>query len=254
MRVLVVDDEAAGRRKVLRFLREHADVEIAGECANGLEAVDRVRNERPEIVFLDIQMPDMDGFEVVEALATGDYLPAIVFATAHDEFAVRAFEVNAVDYLLKPFDRERFDRAFDRALDRARKTAGISNVAGQDRLLNLLDAIRPAGQYLRRVLVPTENRSLFVNIGEIFRFEAERNNVVIYSRRGTFTIRTTLESLEQKLDPQQFARIHRSHVVNLDAIKEIHPWFHGDYKVVLHGGTELMWSRRYTAKRPDLLP
>jgi two-component system LytT family response regulator len=250
MRVLVVDDEAAARRKVLRFLREHNDVEIAGECANGLEAVDRIRNEQPDVVFLDIQMPEMDGFEVVEALAAGDYVPAIIFATAHDEFAVRAFEVNAVDYLLKPFDRERFDRA----LERARKSAGVSNVAEQDRLLSLLDAIRPPGQYLRRLLVPTENRSLFLNVAEIFRFEAERNNVVIYSRRGTFAIRTTLESLEQKLDPQQFARLHRSHVVNLDAIKEIHPWFHGDYKVVLHDGTELMWSRRYTAKRPDLLP
>lgn len=250
MRVLVVDDEPAARRKVVRFLREHADVELAGECAEGLDAISRVREERPDVVFLDIQMPDMNGFEVVEALAAGEYLPAVVFATAHDEFAVRAFEVSAVDYLLKPFDRERFDRA----LDRARKSVGASSAAGQAQLLTLLDAIRPPGQYLRRILVPSENRSVFLNVAEIWRFEAERNNVAIHSRRGTFSIRATLESLEQKLDPQQFARVHRSHVVNLDAIKEIHPWFHGDYKLALHDGTELLWSRRYAAKRPDLLP
>jgi two-component system LytT family response regulator len=226
MRVLVVDDEPAARRKVVRFLREHADVELAGECAEGLDAISRVREERPDVVFLDIQMPDMSGFEVVEALAAGEYLPAVVFATAHDEFALRAFEVSAVDYLLKPFDRERFDRA----LDRARKSVGASNAAGQAQLL------------------------VFLNVTEIVRFEAERNNVAVHSRRGTFSIRATLESLEQRLDPQQFARVHRSHVVNLDAIKEIHPWFHGDYKLALHDGTELMWSRRYTAKRPDLLP
>lgn len=250
MRVLVVDDEPAARRKVVRFLREHADVELAGECAEGLDAISRVREERPDVVFLDIQMPDMNGFEVVEALAAGEYLPAVVFATAHDEFAVRAFEVSAVDYLLKPFDRERFDRA----LDRARKSVGASSAAGQAQLLTLLDAIRPPGQYLRRILVPSENRSVFLNVGEIARFEAERNNVAIHSRRGTFSIRATLESLEHKLDPQQFVRVHRSHVVNLDAIKEIHPWFHGDYKLALHDGTELLWSRRYAAKRPDLLP
>jgi two-component system LytT family response regulator len=250
MRVLVVDDEPAARRKVVRFLREHADVELAGECAEGLDAISRVREERPDVVFLDIQMPDMSGFEVVEALAAGEYLPAVVFATAHDEFALRAFEVSAVDYLLKPFDRERFDRA----LDRARKSVGASNAAGQAQLLTLLDAIRPPGHYLRRILVPAENRSVFLNVTEIVRFEAERNNVAVHSRRGTFSIRATLESLEQRLDPQQFARVHRSHVVNLDAIKEIHPWFHGDYKLALHDGTELMWSRRYTAKRPDLLP
>jgi two-component system LytT family response regulator len=250
MRVLIVDDEPAARRKLARFLEEHDDVELTGECARGLEAVDRIREERPDVVFLDIQMPDIDGFEVVEALAATEFVPAIVFATAHDEFAVRAFEVSAVDYLLKPFDRERFDRA----LDRARKSVGAPHAAGQAQLLTLLDAMRPPGRYLRRILVPAESRSIFLGVSDIIRFESDRNNVAIHSRRGIFSIRTTLESLEQKLDPQQFARIHRSHLVNLDAIKEIHPWFHGDYKLALHDGTELMWSRRYTAKRPDLLP
>lgn len=248
MRVLVVDDEPAARRKVMRFLKEHEDVECVGEASSGQEAVERVIADRPDLVFLDIQMPDMDGFEVVDAIASSDYVPEIVFATAHDEYAVRAFEVSAVDYLLKPFDKERFDRS----LQRARKSVG-EPAASQSQLLTLLDAIRPSGQYLRRILVPSSGRSVFVAVAEIVRFEAERNNVIVNSRRGTFSLRTTLESLEQKLDPQQFARIHRSHLVNLDAIKEIHPWFHGDYKLALHDGTELMWSRRYAAKRPDLV-
>lgn len=248
IRVLVVDDEPAARRKVVRFLKEHDDVEFAGEASTGRDALERIAAERPDLIFLDIHMPDMDGFEVVDALAACEHVPAVVFATAHDEYAVRAFEVSAVDYLLKPFDRERFDRA----LERARKS--VSEPAAQAQLLTLLDAMRPPGQYPRRILVPSEGRSVFVAVAEIIRFEAERNNVVIHTQRGTFMMRSTLESLEQKLDPQQFARVHRSHLVNLDAVREIHPWFHGDYKLSLHDGSELMWSRRYAVKRPDLLP
>lgn len=249
MRVLIVDDEPAARRKVARFLAEHEDVTIVGEAANGQEAVDHITFEHPDLVFLDVQMPGIDGFEVVEAIAGGDYVPAIVFATAHDEYAVRAFEVNALDYLLKPFDRERFDRA----LERARKSLAGGAESGQAKLLALLDAMRPAGVRLRRLLVPSEGRSVFINVNEIVRFEADRNNVLIFTRRGTFTLRTTLDLLETKLDPDQFARIHRSHIVNLDGVKEVHPWFHGDYKVKLNDGAELMWSRRYAARRPDLV-
>jgi two-component system LytT family response regulator len=249
MRVFVVDDEPAARRKILRFLQDERDVEIAGEASSGREAVERIISERPDLVFLDIHMPDMDGFEVVEALAEGAYVPPIVFATAYDDYAVRAFEISALDYLLKPFDRERFQRA----LTRARKSVVSATEPDQLQLMTLLDALRPAGRYLRRLLVPHEGRSVFVNVADIVRVESERNDVTVYARRGTFTLRATLESMEEKLDPEQFVRIHRSHVVNLDAIREVHPWFHGDYKLVLHDGTELMWSRRYAAKRPDLV-
>lgn len=247
MRVLVVDDEPAARRKVMRFLKEHGDVQCIGEASSGQQAVDRIVTDRPDLVFLDIQMPDMDGFEVVEAIAVSEHVPEIVFATAHDEYAVRAFEVSAVDYLLKPFDRERFDRS----LERARKSVG--EPADPSQLLTLLDAMRPAGHFARRLLVPSSGRSVFVAAADIVRLEADRNNVVIRSRSGTFTLRSTLDALERRLDPQQFVRVHRSHIVNLDAVKEIHPWFHGDYKLALHDGTELMWSRRYAAKRPDLV-
>jgi two-component system, LytTR family, response regulator len=251
IRVLVVDDEPSGRRKVIRFLREHSDVEVVGESASGEEALQHIAAQRPDVVFLDVQMPGIDGFDVIEALMAGEHIPAIVFATAHDEYAVRAFEVNALDYLLKPFDRERFNQA----LSRVRKTlfSHADSSATQTQLLALLDAMRPAGRYVRRLLVPDEQRAVFVNVSEIVRIEADRNNVLIFSRTGTFNMRSTLESLEARLDPQQFVRIHRSHIVNLDAVKEIHPWFHGDYKAKLHDGTELMWSRRYAARRPDAL-
>jgi two-component system LytT family response regulator len=250
MRALIVDDEPAARRKVARFLSDHADVEIAGEAANGEEAVERIIADRPDIVFLDVQMPGMDGFEVIDAVAAAGALPSIVFTTAHDEYAVRAFEVSALDYLLKPFDRQRFESA----LERARQRVGTpSAVDAQSQLLQLLEAIRPAGKFVRRLLVAQNGRSVFVPVSDIARFEADRNNVIIHARRGNYEIRATVESLERKLDPEQFVRIHRSHIVNLDAVKEIHPWFHGDYKLVLHDGTELMWSRRYAAKRPDLL-
>lgn len=249
MRVLVVDDEPAARRKVLRFLKEHGDVEVAGEAATGEQAVEQIVAAQPDLVFLDVQMPGMSGFEVVEAIASSDRVPAIIFATAHDEYAVRAFEVSALDYLLKPFDRERFERA----LDRARKSVGEPAAAAQSQLLTLLDAMRPAGQYARRLLVPVNGRAVFVNTAEIVRLEADRNNVVVHARQGAFALRSTLDALERRLDPQQFVRIHRSHVVNIDAVKEIHPWFHGDFKIRLHDGGELMWSRRYAAKRPDLI-
>ena len=246
MRVIVADDEPAARRKVLRFLQDADDVEVAGEAGDGAAAVQCIRDNSPDVVFLDVQMPGMNGFEVVEALAELERIPAIVFTTAYDEYAVRAFEVNAVDYLLKPFDRDRFERALDRVRRKIPQNP-------QAELLALMDLVRPSQSYLRRLLVPVEGRSVFLATAEIFRLESDRNNVIVHARSGTFVLRSTLDALEQKLDPQQFARIHRSHLVNLDAVKAIHPWFHGDYKVDLHDGTQLMWSRRYAATRPDLV-
>jgi two-component system LytT family response regulator len=250
MRALVVDDEPAARRKVVRFLKDRGDIEIAGEAAGALEAIETIARERPDIVFLDIQMPDADGFEVVEALASAEHVPAIIFATAHDRYAVRAFEVSAIDYLLKPFDRERFDRAVERARKALQDTRGSTH----SQVLTLLDAMRAEKQYARRLLVSADERAVFVSTRDIVKLEADRNNVVIYSRGGTYVLRSTLDALERKLDPAQFVRVHRSHIINIDAVKEIHGWFHGDYKIRLHDGSELMWSRRFAAKRPDLIP
>jgi two-component system LytT family response regulator len=248
LRVLLADDEAPARRKLVRFLETHDDVEIVGQAANGIDAVDLIAMTQPDVVFLDIHMPDLDGLGVAEALLARERPPRIVFVTAHDRYAVKAFEVSALDYLLKPYDRERFERALERtrrALEREPSSgAGLAELLGQ---------VRKEERYARRLLVTKDGRSSFVPVGEIKRIESDGNNVTIHCRAGTFSMRGTLESLETRLDPEQFARVHRGHLINIDEIGEVHPWFHGDYKLKLRDGSELTWSRRYAAKRPDLL-
>jgi two-component system, LytTR family, response regulator len=247
LRVLLADDEAPARRKLVRFLEEHPDVEIVGQASNGLDAVDLIGLTKPDLVFLDIHMPDLDGIGVAEAMLAHERPPRVVFVTAHDRYAVKAFEVSALDYLLKPYDRERFESA----LERSRLAIGETN--GQSGLADVLMQVRKEERYARRLLVSNEGRSSFVPVRDIQRLESDGNNVTIRTRSGDFSMRCTLESLEARLDPEQFARIHRSHVINIDDIGEVHPWFHGDHKVKLRDGTELTWSRRYAAKRPDLL-
>jgi two-component system LytT family response regulator len=248
MRVLVADDEAPARRKLVRFLQDHPDIEIVAEASNGVDAVDLIAMTTPDVVFLDIHMPDLDGLGVAEAIAQGERVPRIVFVTAHDRYAVRAFEVSALDYLLKPYDRERFDEA----LLRARKS--LTETAGQDdRIAELLRTVRNEEQYLRRLLIPNDGRSFFVQTRDIARIAVDGNTISVHCRQGTHTLRSTLDAIEARLDPAQFARVHRSHLVNIDEIGEVQPWFHGDYKLLLRDGTELTWSRRYAAKRPDLL-
>ena len=187
MRVLIVDDEAPARRKVARMLRRHDNVEIVGEAADAAQAVDMIRALRPGVVFLDVQMPGADGFSVVEAIAGDARAPRIVFVTAHDRYAVRAFDVCAADYLLKPFDEERFDRALERVGDARPEQAMLA----PQRLRELLDAFRGPTAYSERLLVPGEDRSFFVNVAEIQRVEAARNSVVLYCANRQFTLRTT---------------------------------------------------------------
>ncbi|MEO9262893.1 MAG: LytTR family DNA-binding domain-containing protein [Candidatus Baltobacteraceae bacterium] len=247
LRVLIADDEAPARRKIGRFLRDHGDIEIAAEASNGVDAVDLIAMTNPDIAFLDIQMPDLDGLGVAEALAAHASPPAIVFVTAFDQYAIKAFEVRALDYLLKPYDRSRFDLA----LERARVAAASPGRA--DRIADLLAQARNEDRYVRRLLIPGDGKSFFLATRDIARLESEGNNVLVHTARGTHAMRSTLESIEGRLDPTQFARVHRSHIVNIDNIAEIQPWFHGDYKLLLRDGIELSWSRRYAAKRPDLL-
>ncbi|MBV8488939.1 MAG: response regulator transcription factor [Candidatus Eremiobacteraeota bacterium] len=248
LRVLLADDEAPARRKLARFLEEHDDVEIVAQAANGVDAVDLVTMTKPDVVFLDIHMPDLDGLGVAEALAGSDSAPWIVFVTAHDSYAVKAFEVNALDYLLKPYDKERFERALARARESAERDNG-----GRGGLAQALAQARNDERFARRLLVTANERSSFLPVREIVRLESDGNNVIVHSRAGRFGLRATLESIAMRLDPEQFVRVHRGHVVNIDEIGEINSWFHGDYKLQLRDGTELPWSRRYAAKRPDLL-
>jgi two-component system LytT family response regulator len=247
LNVMIADDEAPARRKLARFLGEHADLAIVAEASNGIDAVDLIAMTKPDLVFLDIHMPDLDGLGVAETLVRSDAPPSIVFVTAFDQYAVKAFEMNALDYLLKPYDRERFEKALQRV------RGALDTKPDTSKLAATLSELRNEEKYVRRVLVPNDGRSFFVATREMLRLESDGNNVTVHTPRGAHTLRATLESLEARLDPANFARVHRSHLVNIDEIAEIHPWFHGDYKILMRDGTEIGWSRRYAAKRPDLL-
>ena len=270
MKVLIVDDEPIARRRVRRLLRMEDDVEVVGECSSGNEAVAAIRAQSPDLVFLDVQMPDLDGFGVVAALG-GESLPSIVFITAYDEYAVRAFDVHAMDYLLKPFDPERFRAAFQRArlhmeqrhsADAGRKiTALLEQVLGDVKAGAIIAASAANGngggvavaappaparvRYLDRLMVKHDGRVFFVKVSDVDWFEASGNYVRVYVGRATHLIRETMHGIEAQLEPNEFARIHRAVIVNLDRIRELQPWFAGDYIVILNDGRQLKLSRTY---------
>lgn len=250
LRVLVVDDEAPARRKVLRLLREEAGVEIIGEADSGEAAVSAVKKHKPDLVFLDVQMPGLDGFGVIRALhAAKQNLPRVIFVTAHDRFALRAFEVHAFDYLLKPVSEERFREAVQRARVQLEQTAD----GFPARVQAMLEQLEREKSFAERILIQEDSRAIFVAVKEIGWMEADRNYVLLHCGKKTHTLRSTLDALQNMLDPKLFVRINRGTLVRLDAIREMLPWFHGEYKVVLHDGTELRWSRRYVSERPELL-
>jgi two-component system, LytTR family, response regulator len=248
MRVLIVDDERPARAKLRRLLESETDVDIVGEAASGEAAVDAIRTSRPDVVFLDIQMPVMDGFGVVDAIGL-EAMPLVVFATAYDQHAIRAFEVRALDYLLKPFAPERFRAVLARVraeLARADGTRG-SAAGRRDRLAAAIDEAGH-GARLTRILVHDQGRALFIPVHRIDTLESARNDVLLHTEGRTFSVRGTLSDLVARLDPEAFLRISRSVVVRLDAVSEMEPWFHGDYRVRLRDGRTLTWSRRYRAK------
>ena len=246
IRVLIVDDEPLGRTVIREMLRPEAGIEVIGECATGQEAIEGVRALRPDLVFLDVQMPEMDGFEALAALGS-DELPLVVFVTAYDQYAVRAFEVHAVDYLLKPFDRERFARAVDHARAQLRRER---EGAVNERILALLES---RARHLERVVVKSNGRVFFLKTEEIDWIGAEGNYVSLHVRKETYLLRETIGGIEAQLDPARFPRIHRSQIVNLDRIRELRPWSHGEYHVILHDGTQLTLSRSYRDRLQKLL-
>jgi two-component system, LytTR family, response regulator len=248
MRVLIVDDEAPSRAKIRRYLGEYDDVEIVGEAENGVQATERIGELVPDLVFLDVQMPELDGFGVIETIGP-EAMPHVVFVTAFDEYALRAFEVRALDYLLKPFTPERFAAAMDRAREEIARApeAGSAEIGGKlEALLAAVATGRP--RFLQRLLVHHANKAFLLPVERIDRVEADRNYVRLHSGGTVFTLRGSITSLSARLDPEQFLRINRSEIVRLDAVKELQPWFHGDYRVVMGDGTTLMWSRRYRAQ------
>jgi two-component system, LytTR family, response regulator len=239
LRVLIVDDELPARRKLRAHLSPQPDVEVLGEAGSGPEAVDAIRRLHPDLVFLDVQMPGMTGFEVIEEVGVAE-MPAVVFVTAYDEFAIEAFDVQAVDYLLKPFHVDRFKQALARAAEKVR-----TRTRGDDVLNRLLAAFPERGGPVRRLLVREGERLFFVPVAAVVRLSADGNYVQVRTLNGRHQIRETLASLETRLDPERFARVHRSEIVNMDFVAEIQPLFHGDYCVILKNGEQVRLSRRY---------
>ena len=242
LRVLLVDDEPLARGKLRRLLADEAGIEIVGEAGSADEARALIERERPALVFLDIQMPGQDGFQLIESLPR-DLLPGVVFVTAYDQHAVRAFEVHALDYLLKPFDRERLRLALERAresLARADAQAGLD-----EQLKSMLTELRGEQPFLSRFVVRSVGRIVFVRAQDVDWIEAAGNYVRLRIGKESHLLRETMSSLETRLDPKVFARIHRSTIVNIDRIKELNHIFHGDYSVLLKDGTRLTLSRGY---------
>lgn len=245
IRALIADDEAPARRKLRDLLSRESDFEVVGEAGDGAEAVEAIRAGAPDVVFLDIQMPRLDGFGVIREVGVDD-MPLVVFVTAYDEHALKAFEVHALDYLLKPFSPSRFGRLLER-VRRHLEPASSGDLA--DRIERMLAAVRPAPEYPRRILVEKdEGRQVLLAVDEIDRVRAEGNYLVFVSQGSEHRRRGTLRDLEGRLDPARFLRLNRSEIVRLETIREVQPWFHGDARVVLHDGSVLTWSRRYRAK------
>lgn len=251
IRTLIVDDEPAARDAIRSLLAEDADIRIVGECADGRSALRAIAGNNPELLFLDVQMPEMDGFTMLRQLDPSQ-LPVVVFVTAFDQYALRAFDVHATDYLLKPFDDDRFREAVSRAKQSVR--AGQLGRLSEE-LKALLDGVAPAGPapraaaaggpYLKRLVIKSGGRVTLLNVRDIDWIEAEGDYVKIHVGKAWHLLRETMKRLETQFDPARFVRIHRSTIVNVERIKELQPYFRGEYVVILQDGKSLKLSRGY---------
>jgi two-component system LytT family response regulator len=240
-RVLIVDDEPRARGLIRKMLLSAKEFEVVGECSNGYEGIASVRNLKPDLMLLDVQMPEIDGFRVLEELR-GEPMPQVVFITAHDQYAVRAFEANALDYLLKPFDANRLLAMIQRARDR------LIQVADSERnrqILSLLDSLEASRGYLERFVVRMGGRMLLLPIEEVEWIQSEDKYVRLHAKTGSYLIRDTLTRLHGLLDPKQFIRVHRSAIVRLAFVQEIKSDFHSDHRIVLRNGSEVPLGRNY---------
>ena len=251
VRTIIVDDEPLARKRLVRLLREHPDVEIVAECRNGREAVAAIQQWRPELVFLDIQMPGWDGFEVIQRVGSAQ-MPAVVFVTAYAEHAIRAFEVNALDYLLKPYDAQRLSLSLQRVPD-PRRSSDADRARLYDQLLVALRREPPASTFVSRLLVKSQGGSVLLRVDEVDWIEAAGKYVRLHSRRGDYLLRQAIGELARSLDPYRFVRIHRSTLVNLDSVREFQPSFHGEWKAILVDGRALTVSRRHRIQLRDIV-
>jgi two-component system LytT family response regulator len=249
IRAVIVDDELLARKFIRRMLKHEGDWELVGEASNGREAVEIIRTQKPDIVFLDVQMPEMDGFAVLEQVGLGQ-LPDIVFTTAYESYAIRAFELHALDYLLKPFDQQRFRDAIRHAKERLHSR---QQEDGRRQIGALLERINSRQPYLDRLIIKADGRITFLNTHEIDWIEADDKYVHLHTGKGARMVRQTLSAMESQLDPARFVRIHRSTMVNIERIKELQPLFNGEYSLHLEDKTRLTLSRTYKDKLFRLL-
>ena len=234
IRVLIADDEPPARRKVRRFLEHDPEIGEIQEAGSGEQTLAALETFAPDLVFLDVQMPGMDGFTALEnAPQPRDF--HVVFLTAHEQFALRAFQSEALDYLLKPVDPDRFERALERAKEQVALRRERNSTP------------QPPRRFAKRLLVQKAGREIFLPIDRLDWAASDRNYVQLHAGAETYTIRGTLENLARQLDPEQFVRINRSELVNLDRVKEMQPWFHGERRILLKDGSELTWTRRFRA-------
>jgi two-component system LytT family response regulator len=241
VRTLIVDDEPIARRRLRSLLADEPDIDVIGDAANGTEAVRAIATDRPDLVFLDVQMPGLDGFEVLRA-TSGIHQPFVVFITAHDAHAIRAFEVQAVDYLLKPVIETRFRESVRRAVSRLRERP--KRELAQE-LAELLDRVSPQPIRSGRIPIKHDGRVNFVRVDDIDWVEADGDFVRLHLARETHTVRETMSQIVSKLPPERFLRIHRSLIVNAERVREVQPWFKGDYVLIMQDGTKLRSGRTY---------
>lgn len=233
---IIADNEPLALKHLEKMVNSSEELELVASCKNGKEALDAIKNKKPELVFLDIEMPELTGIEIMETLQ-GKSLPFVVFVTAFDEYAVKAFEVNALDYLLKPFNKERFDETLVRAKNHIGKVLEVEKDSRGE--------AAEKEQYLSRILVKTSKKMFFVDVEKIDWIEASGNYAKIITAKNKHLIRSTLKYLEKRLDPTQFVRVHKSTIVNINRVKELEQWFTGDYEILLDNGETLKMSRNY---------
>jgi len=244
IRALIADDEPLARERLRMLLKSEDWLEVVEEVGDGLAAIAAIQKLRPDIVFLDVQMPGATGFEVIEAIGP-DHMPFVVFVTAYDKYALKAFDVHAIDYLLKPFDKDRFHSGLARArLQLERRSTGEL----ERRLLELVQDLKPASSKIERFVIKSGGRVFFVRAEEIDWIEAAGNYVKLHVGNEAHLFRETMNALEAKLHTDTFYRIHRSHIVNIERVRELQPWFNGEYVVFLKDGTRLTLSRGYREK------
>ncbi len=245
---IIVDDEMIARMGIRRLLRREPDIDVIAECGNGAEALEALTAHKPDLMFLDIQMPELDGFEVLQRLRP-ESTPVVIFVTAYDEHALRAFEAHALDYLLKPVDEARFDGALLRAREYIRSRSADQLTS---RLLAMIEELK-GQQSPDRLVIRNSGRLLFVQLDDIDWIEAADNYVCIHSGGKSYTLSEKISALEARLDRRRFIRVHRSRMVNLDKVREVHPMFNGDYVFLLRDGTEVSSGRNYRERLRALL-